>query len=325
MDNAAELPHNMTKITRREIAMNAGLRALLERLVDYAGLFPPAKLPLEDAIRYYALYKAGSDAWMLGRFICPAARLGELSPLIETHFANGPGPIISALGRGGADVVEFSSGLAADLREIETFRARFGGRAIVDVFEVKVPTSVIEAGGIHEVLRPVCDAGLSVFCEAPSSPPALPARLHSKKPSEPRLGLKLRCGGLEAAAFPSVDAIAQALLAARAAEVPFKATAGLHHPFPRFDKGVNSRMHGFVNVFMSGVLAFEGETDIEVLKDLLNDDDPKHFVFDEHGMTWRNRVFPKDKIAQARREFVLSFGSCSFDEPREDLHSLEWM
>ena len=46
--------------------MNASLRALLTGVVDYAGLFPPARLPLDEAIRNYARYRQGSDAWMLG-------------------------------------------------------------------------------------------------------------------------------------------------------------------------------------------------------------------------------------------------------------------
>ena len=57
--------------------MNASLRALLSGVVDYAGLFPPAGLPLDQAIRNYARYRQGSDAWMLGRFVIPAARLAE--------------------------------------------------------------------------------------------------------------------------------------------------------------------------------------------------------------------------------------------------------
>ena len=64
----------------------AGLRALLERIIDYAGLFPPAKLPLDDAIKNYARYRRDAEAWMLGRFVIPASRLGELEPY-RTLFA----------------------------------------------------------------------------------------------------------------------------------------------------------------------------------------------------------------------------------------------
>ena len=47
-------------------------------LIDYAGLFPPAALAMDDAVgRYARPTGAGRDAWMLGRFIVPASRLGE--------------------------------------------------------------------------------------------------------------------------------------------------------------------------------------------------------------------------------------------------------
>jgi hypothetical protein len=42
------------------------VRALLEGLIDYAGLFPPAKLDMRPAVENYAAYLAGPDAWALG-------------------------------------------------------------------------------------------------------------------------------------------------------------------------------------------------------------------------------------------------------------------
>ena len=82
--------------------MNASLRALVAGIVDYAGLFPPAKLPLDQAMRHYARYRTEAEAWMLGRFVCPAVRLGELAPHVEELFTSGPPLSISALGRGGS-------------------------------------------------------------------------------------------------------------------------------------------------------------------------------------------------------------------------------
>src|SRR5271156_4630318 len=55
--------------------MNASLRALISGAIDYAGLFTPTGLPLDQAIRNYARYRQEDDAWMLGRFVISAARL----------------------------------------------------------------------------------------------------------------------------------------------------------------------------------------------------------------------------------------------------------
>src|SRR5262245_12202115 len=123
--------------------MSASLRALLSGIVDYAGLFPPAKLPLDQSIRNYARYRQDPDAWMLGRFICPAARLAELAPFDELFRASPPFAF-SALGRGGKDAHEFLKGLRTDLEDIAAFRQRHGERVVVDVFETRLAPEVVQ-------------------------------------------------------------------------------------------------------------------------------------------------------------------------------------
>ena len=51
------------------------LRALLERLIDYAGTFPPATLTRDEAIAGYRSYRAGEHSWMLARLVVSAADL----------------------------------------------------------------------------------------------------------------------------------------------------------------------------------------------------------------------------------------------------------
>ena len=63
-------------------AIAAGLRALLEGVFDYAGLFPPARLDMAETVRNYARYLDDEHAWMLGRFIVPTARLAPLAGCI---------------------------------------------------------------------------------------------------------------------------------------------------------------------------------------------------------------------------------------------------
>jgi hypothetical protein len=60
--------------------MTKSLRALLEGLIDYAGLFPPAALSMQDAVRNYARYRDGEYAWALGKFIVPQERAKEVPP-----------------------------------------------------------------------------------------------------------------------------------------------------------------------------------------------------------------------------------------------------
>src|SRR5262245_32905868 len=124
--------------------MLPSVRALLENIIDYAGLFPPAKLPLDESIRNYARYRTEAESWMLGRFICPAARLAELSPFANELFREGPPLAVSALGRGGKDAGEFRDGLRQDVNDITDFRRRHTGRVTVDVLETRLPGGLAE-------------------------------------------------------------------------------------------------------------------------------------------------------------------------------------
>jgi hypothetical protein len=56
-------------------------QALLAQLIDHAPLFPPASMPLDEAVAAHARARASEHAWLLGRFVVPASRLGELGDL----------------------------------------------------------------------------------------------------------------------------------------------------------------------------------------------------------------------------------------------------
>ncbi len=309
--------------------MFASLRALLTELIDYAGLFPPARLPLDQAIRNYARYRQGNDAWMLGRFIVPASRLEDLEPYHEELFGVDPPFAFSVLGRGGGSLTEFLTNLRDDLRDVAAFRKRHGGRVRVDVLEMRLPPDLADpllpesALSLYKSLRifPVVD--LFPFCEAPGRVEDLLEQL-AQLPGE-RVGFKLRTGGLEASAFPSSEQVAAALQGCLNAGVAFKATAGLHHPLPRFDAAAQARMHGFINVFLAGVLAYCRNLPTEQIRRLLDDDQAGHFAFTNKGASWQRHRCTTAEIAAARRDFVRSFGSCSFDEPRADLRTLGWL
>jgi hypothetical protein len=199
----------------------------------------------------------------------------------------------------------------------------------VEVLETRLPPELVDPQqpesllSLFKMLRVFPAVDLFPFCEAAKQPETLLNQL-AQLPGE-RIGFKLRCGGLEASAFPSSQQIADALARCLDAGIPFKATAGLHHPLPHFDAGVQARMHGFINVFLAGVLAYARSLSVRQVVSLLDDDDPKHFSFSHKTATWGKHRATTAEIAAARRDFVLSFGSCSFDEPREDLRALGWL
>jgi hypothetical protein len=314
--------------------MLPSLRALLENIIDYAGMFPPARLPLEDSIRFYARYLDEPESWMLGRFVCPATRLGELSPFVDELFRDGPPLHISALGRGAQDLVSFRDGLRQDVNDITDFRRRHGERATVGVYEVRLPAGV-HAEELTEVLVAVgrlTDVGephaLMPYYETTNAgdwsvvTSSIAAASKALRQSGPVAGFKLRCGGTEPTAIPSAVQVALAITATRAANIPLKFTAGLHHPVRYHDSVLGTMMHGFLNVFVAGILASARGLDGAEVREIIEEEDATSFVFTDDGLRWRSHRASVTEIEVARRSAVVSFGSCSIDEPRDDLRAL---
>jgi hypothetical protein len=234
------------------------LHALLENLIDYAGLYPPASLPLPEVIRNYERYLASPDAWMLNRLVLPIAKLHEvqLGPnwRVTLLTDRDPGP------------------LPAQIETLETKNDR----------RLSLPT----------------------YCEAPLD------RISDAF-------AKIRTGGVTSDAIPPAPELADFLHQAAARRLPFKATAGLHHP-------VRAGMHGFINVFAAAAFAWHG-MDRESLILVLEESHAPAFEFGEKHLRWRGLQLTVDQLRTARRDFAHSFGSCSFEEPLDDLRKLGWL
>ncbi len=317
--------------------MHDSLRTLLNEIVDYAGLFPPAELPLDAAVRNFCAFREGAARWMLGRFVCPAARLNDLKPLAD-EFAGAP-LRVSALGRAAAQAASFTSAIERDVRAVQQAAEALPGLLRVDAFEVRMPPDALAAGA-DAVERCVSDAvavlrSWPAFAAAwfePASVGPLAGSLMeavrgvsaamARAPRGFQIGLKLRCGGTSASAFPSEETIAGFLRECGARRVPQKFTAGLHHPLPRDDAGLGVRMHGFLNVFVAGALARVYEVDRPRLVEMLCCRDVSAFAFTDEFIGYQELAVPTEELAYLRRDAVASFGSCSFDEPRDDLHRL---
>jgi hypothetical protein len=299
--------------------MTESLRALLTGVIDYAGLFPPAQLPLEEALRNYTAYRESPDAWMLSRFVCPAAKLAELDPI----------PVVAVVGRGGIVAPDFFANLKKDSHDMHVLRRR--ALTAIGGYEVRVGDDVLHSEQLPDLQHGLLYIGFSLptFLEAEYGPQwtgSVEKLLGACEQSyERRTGLKIRCGGATAASVPSAAHIAFGLVACRKAGVSVKFTAGLHHPLRRHDSTLGTMTHGFLNVFVAGVLSHARGCDANVLQSMLEDEDPKHFSFDDDGLRWKALQATTDEIHAAREKAVISFGSCSFDEPREDLRALGLM
>jgi hypothetical protein len=301
----------------------ASLRALLEHAIDYAGLFPPASLSLEPALQDYAAYVRGENAWMLGPFILPTAQFDAAAGSISQFDEEFP-LRISALGPRTDNASAFRQSLPAAMEAVASFRASSRSAASIEQFEMPLPSDV-NAELMEAIGSSIAPTQLNTFWEAPAASATtvidLIAAQNRAHPAR-RLGFKLRTGGVAAEAFPSSAQIARVLMAVAKQQVPIKFTAGLHHPVRLFHDSVQTKMHGFLNVLGAGVLGLEHQWNEAEFTQMLEDENSASFSFSDELFAWRDWKISTNRI-RAQRELVTSLGSCSFDEPREDLRTLK--
>jgi hypothetical protein len=281
------------------------IEAALAGLIDYAGLYPPAALDMQTAVRNYLQYRESRHAFILGRFIVEIARLKEMREASGDAFRS----------------MRLSVIVAQDLDPRLIWRHLDEGFRIESV-EIKChdsATAVSIAGRLPDAIERYFE--IPVEDSAPEwleTLAAMPARA------------KLRMGGVVAEAFPSPKAVAFMLHALATRRLPFKATAGLHHPvrtrhpLTYAADSASGTMHGFLNVLFAAALLYSGGAAGEAL----------HALEEEETAAWRVtpdaiqcRAFPwtADQLRTVREEFFLSFGSCSFTEPVRDLEALGWL
>lgn len=300
----------------------ASLRALLERSIDYAGLFPPCNLELEPALRNHAEYVRSPDSWMLGSFVLPVEQFEAASASLSQFDQKHP-LRVSALGPKTENAAEFRAALEATVAAIGAFSARSREILSINQLEMLLPEDV-DAALLAKALSALRELKLAAFFETSADAAertiALLAEYRASTNSR-NFGFKLRTGGTAVAAFPSIEQLAIALVAAATHRVPIKFTAGLHHPMRMFRSEVETKMHGFLNVLGAGVLAAEHHWDEMQTAGMIEDEDPGSFSFDDAAFAWREWEIATDRI-RVQRKLVTSLGSCSFDEPREDLRAL---
>lgn len=302
------------------MAVSASLRALLDQAIDYAGMFPPCSLPLEPALQNHATDVRSPEAWMLNGFVLPVEQfdtarqlLSDFDPLHPLHVA--------ALGPKTANTHAFLDALQHADSAIRSFSKNEANLVSVSHLEMFLPQNV-DSACLKEGRAIVGD--LPVFWEASPERAEQTIALiagHNSDEDVASFGYKLRTGGVTADAFPTSAQIAHALVTRIRDQLPIKFTAGLHHPIRQFRDEVKTKMHGFLNVLGAAVLATEHQWDAAQAAVMLEDEDLGSFSFTDDFFGWRDWQIDVERL-KYRRKFVRSFGSCSFDEPRDDLRAL---
>ena len=285
------------------------IRTLLAGAIDYAGLFPPAQLGMAQAAHNFAKYRAGPNAWALGRFVVPANRLDELAATVADlpHELRADPLALSVL---------VGPHLADDMSAVRAFE---GSALRPEAIEIRAQSS-------EEIVAIASDVrvGYEVYVEIP-----LDGDVSGLVSQIAAAGLraKMRTGGVTAGAFPSAEQIARFIAACVTTDIPFKATAGLHHARRgtyrlTYDPGAaEAPMFGYLNVLGAAALLSEGGTETEAVQ-LLLEESPLALRVEEDGIGWRDRWLGTEALAAVRRDGMIAFGSCSFTEPLDDVMEL---
>ncbi len=290
--------------------MIAPVQALLGRAIDYAGMFPPAGLPLAEALDRYLRYRDSPDAWALGRFVLPAAQLDSLRAARSRHAADPERPVPLAVLIGPA--------IPDDLRRIEAFEASRFAHAKIESVEIR-------AG--EAALAPVLGTVPSRWTRYVEIPLEGTGELALDAVASAGGFAKVRTGGTTAAGFPSAENLSRFLVAAAARGLAFKATAGLHHALRGSYRlgdepdASSTVMFGYLNLALAAAMARRFADPVPV-QAALRETDAASLHWEARAFTWRSHRFDPEALFLLRREFFHGFGSCSFREPLDELATL---
>ena len=290
------------------------VRILLNEIIDYAGLFPPSQVPMSDAVLNFATYRNSNYGWMLGRFVLPVARLDEFYESAKEFLPRGRERAWQLSVLAGEDI-------GPTVRSIVEFNRRHSERAVCEVLEVKAST----VSKIENTISLLPKAVTPYFEITPVGRTFvdLIATLGIK-----RLRAKIRTGGVTREEFPATRDVIRFVRTCMAANVPFKATAGLHHPIRCFKPltyapdAPQGTMHGFLNTLLMTGFARESFR-VSLLEEIMEEEFEEVFEFAEGGISWRgSHTLTISHLERLRSKGMHSFGSCSFDEPVADLQAM---
>lgn len=313
--------------------MPASIDALIDGLIDYAGLFPPAQLEMEPAVAEFARHLRGPRAGVLSHFICPAWRLDELSKhgalvMPGTYATSGYTEMADVTPAWKIAAIVKPDDPQTGLEQVQAFNEHHAdekhGLAKIDAIEIKAPS----ASFIDAALEAMPDEIIPFFeIDHKQDPRGMIAALSGLP-----CAAKIRTGGVTPDLIPTPEEVARFIWCCQIGDVPFKCTAGLHHPmrgeYPlTYDDGApKGTMFGYLNVFLTSALIRHDRINQAQAAQLLVEQDKNKLSFDDEGASWQSPdgevSLSTEEIVDARRQFAFSYGSCSFTEPTDELAEL---
>jgi hypothetical protein len=302
----------------RGTGMENTLDIVLDRLFDYAGMFPPAARSFESALRESAeLPRALRRPFMLNTdIVLDTAHAHALCDLDLRSFGFTRQVFVALLATS-----EISDVLAAAQKLHGAHPAPNDLTCRVSSLEIKR-----QAEGIDEALQPLChyckDHNILLAIEPDLSTPEWKDNLEQilDRLSTLSIPCALKCRGSGPTGI-GADRLAHALCRVSDVGIPFKVTGGFHHPIVEAELYGNAM--GFLNLTVAVMLRrVHGESFPEAqVTDLLMNTDPKAFSWGEL-LKYGRFSLSRDELRAAKARAPFSIGSCSLAEPDNDLARL---
>lgn len=265
---------------------------MFAHLVDDAALFPPSNASMADAVRAYLAARSEPFAGVIGFFLCPTSRLGELVAQLRKQPPERP-VTLSLVADTGLGALPKAISIASD------------NVKLIDVRMVEVPApSDVDSNWLVALTEFVPDDVVRVVEPRRGRPDWLSG---VRRVAEAGCWPKLRCGGKTTESFPSVDEVAEFLAIATGTGRSFKATAGLHHSVRQHEEATGLTHHGLLNMLVGTARAISGASVHEALRCT----DAAVLVAEAGALS--------EAGARAVREVFACYGSVSLTAPVADL------
>jgi hypothetical protein len=278
---------------------------LFDGWIDDAAMFPPGDAAVGEAVGAHLRYRHSWFASLIGPLLVSDLKFAEVGRTLHQvrtgSGSEGTLPLaVAVVNTGGAGGL-----LSLVGREIQGVQVVAVESALRDLNDL--------AGNADRVVSAAAqlDDAVRVFVEIPYAPGW--EKAVAVVEAAGYYG-KLRTGGLEPIDTPPCEQLAHQLSVLIEADLPFKATAGLHHAvaLPGSDPG-RPRQHGFLNLLVAVESLVDGGSETEAAN--LLGENGRQSVLDHVG------AWDDTQASRIRRRFR-SFGCCGVLDPINDLVAL---
>ncbi|GAB5410390.1 MAG: hypothetical protein BalsKO_27550 [Balneolaceae bacterium] len=317
--------------------------------VNYAGLFPPVSLKLNEALRSYVDFSHSKYSWMLANFLMPHNEIPLLGSFADMkHQLKGPlslcitGPETNTL-------FEFKNVMNNIEQEVKAAHAGYPGEVRTNLLELKLPLNSVETLNPEELVKAL-EAVVSttaesrllphrVFFEVPGDEynAELTKKIikviavHNKSILKRKVnnylfsGIKINCSAKKGGKIPTAIYLAEVLLYARDANVAVKFSGTENTPFPSYNYSLGSNVHGFINIFAASILAYTQDLTATETIEVIEEKNLENFTFKDDYFAWRELAAPTMEVKMLRMLSITSFNFTSFTTPINGLKELGYL